>query len=555
MHPVIQNNHRLLFYAAWFLLNVLQAAFTELQDDEAYYWVYAHYLDWGYFDHPPMTALMIWAGSIIPGELGVRIIAAIMNTATLFLCEGLTVRKDPFLFYAICFSLAVVQITGFMTVPDTPLMFFTALFFRQYKQFLDDPSWWNALGLGLVTACLMYSKYHGVLIVFFVLLSNLKLFRDPKVYAAGFLALALFLPHLYWQYSHDWITFKYHLFESNVNRYKVNYTIEYILGQILLAGPLAGIILLPATLLWKPVNSLERALKFTAVGIFLFFFLSSFKGKVEANWTSPAIIPIIVLSHHFLQEKIKWRLLLYRLLPVTLVLVVAARVVMIFDIIPVRQVVQRYHAWKTWPAEMARKTENLPIVFNNSYQRASKYWYYTGQKTFSLNDHKERRNNYNFWPVEDSLIGKPVYILDIYNLYALTDSLKAPLWQVGYRREETWSSFAKVFIHPSRNIFKVPRQRGYFNTACTVTFPEHYRRFLESHPGEEKEVILGVFQNNKWVKDIPTGISLKQLSAGGNFEFNFPVPLPQGTYTIRFAIGSDSGLHSHNSEKMTLYVV
>jgi hypothetical protein len=22
-------------------------------DDEAYYWVYSKFLDWGYFDHPP----------------------------------------------------------------------------------------------------------------------------------------------------------------------------------------------------------------------------------------------------------------------------------------------------------------------------------------------------------------------------------------------------------------------------------------------------------------------------------------------------------------------
>jgi hypothetical protein len=56
---------------------------------------------------------------------------------------------------------------------------------------------------------------------------------------------------------------------------------------------------------------------------------------------------------------------------------------------------------------MKEKLEGLPVVFNSSYQRASKFWFYSGQMTYSLNLYKERENNYNFWPVEDSLLGKP----------------------------------------------------------------------------------------------------------------------------------------------------
>jgi len=34
------------------VLNVMQAWLTELDPDEAYYWIYSRQLDWGYFDHP-----------------------------------------------------------------------------------------------------------------------------------------------------------------------------------------------------------------------------------------------------------------------------------------------------------------------------------------------------------------------------------------------------------------------------------------------------------------------------------------------------------------------
>jgi 4-amino-4-deoxy-L-arabinose transferase-like glycosyltransferase len=415
--PFFRKHHRAVFYASWALLGFLQSIFTELQDDEAYYWVFAQYLDWGYFDHPPMIALLIKAGTLLfGGELGVRLLPLVLNTATIYLTEKLTEEKAPYLFYAIALSVAVLQIAGFVAAPDIPLMFFTAVFLWLYRRFLMNGSWKNVLLLGLTAAALLYSKYHGVLVLFFVLLSNPKLFRHAKIYAAGVFALLLFVPHLYWQSQHNWISFRYHLFESNVNPYKFSYTTDYILGQLLLAGPFAGFVLWPAAFLFRTTNAFEKALKFTAVGFFLFFLLSTLKGKVEPNWTSPAIIPVMVLAHQYFLKRESWRRWLFRLLPVTALLVVCFRVIMIVDLVPASAIVERYHAWKNWPQELKKKTGGLPVVFNNSYQRASKYWFYTGQMTYSANKFDDRRNNYNFWPVEDLLLGRPVYIMDIYDI-------------------------------------------------------------------------------------------------------------------------------------------
>ena len=63
----------------WWLINLLQAAFTELAHDEAYYFMFSQQLDWGYFDHPPMTALLIWLGSFMGGEFGVRFSSRFYN--------------------------------------------------------------------------------------------------------------------------------------------------------------------------------------------------------------------------------------------------------------------------------------------------------------------------------------------------------------------------------------------------------------------------------------------------------------------------------------------
>lgn len=548
----VSRNARPFFYAAWFLLGLLQAAFTELQDDEAYYWVYARFLEWGYFDHPPLTAVLIRAGAFLfGGELGVRILPLILNTATIAVTESLLQQKNRNLFYAICLSLAAIQVTGNWAVPDVPLLFFTAVFFWCYHRFARSMSFWNTVWLAVAAALLLYTKYHGVLVLAFTLLSNLPLFRRPQTYMAGLLALVLFAPHLWWQYQHNWISFRYHLFESNVNPYKISYTTEYILGQLLIAGPLAGPILLAATILCKTKNAVERALQFTGIGILLFFLASTFKGKVEANWTAPVMIPMLVLTHQHLLNRPGMRRWLYRLLPPAIVLVLAVRFIMIVDVVPAKAVVQRFHAWKGWPDSLKKKTAGSPLVFNNSYQRASKTWFYTGQPTYSLNHYRERRNNYNFWPVEDSLLGRPVHVLDIYNLENFEDSLQARLWKIGVNRDSSFHSFARIVLHTDQDLTTM-KGGVPFLLSLYVSMPEHYRNYLQQHPQINFPVKIGVFQKRDWVQDIETTLMLQDLL--GQSRVSMPVQLPAGDYFLRVAIGTSTTAFTHNSDKINVAV-
>ena len=67
--------------------------------------------------------------------------------------------------------------------------------------------------MGLVMAALMYSKYHAVLVILFVLLSNLSLLKNKYAWIAVGLALACYAPHLNWLYENDFISIKYHISE------------------------------------------------------------------------------------------------------------------------------------------------------------------------------------------------------------------------------------------------------------------------------------------------------------------------------------------------------
>ena len=111
---------------------------------------------------------------------------------------------------------------GFFTLPDTPLLFFTAAFLWVYKKFIIKPSLVLALIMGILMAALMYSKYHAVLVIVFVLLSNLKLLTNTYAWVSAIMALLCYSPHFLWLYEHDFVSIKYHLFERPNQSYKLS---------------------------------------------------------------------------------------------------------------------------------------------------------------------------------------------------------------------------------------------------------------------------------------------------------------------------------------------
>lgn len=536
----VKRNHRLLFYASWMAMNILQAAATELLDDEAYYWVYSVFPDWGYFDHPPMIALFIKAGAtLLPGELGVRALIVLINILTLYTIQKLVERTNDLLFYGIVLSVAIAQVGGIIAAPDLPVLFFTALFFLIYKRFTETASVLNTVLLGVTSALMLYSKYHGVLIIFFTLISNIKLFRQYQVWIAALITLVLFSPHLYWQYANDFPSVQYHLFERNASSYHFKYTIEYLGGQILLAGPIIGWFLLYTSFRYRPTSDSERALKYTLVGFYAFFLLSTLKGRVEANWTMQVIIPLLVLSHQYLFGRPAMQKWVYNTVPITLVLVLALRVYIVMDVDGVSWLKgDEFHQNKVWAAQLKVQSKGLPLVAINSYQKASKYWFYADVPAYSHNTPEYRRNNYNFWPISDSLMGKKVFVVGEYDSVFLNEKITAVDFEGnGGRIVDSFYAFPKVQFRSVKDL--VISAESVELTTRMIT-PLHYFKYYDHSPYDSAKIQLAVLNQKDEAEYYDCAIPLQQIRSRDTIlRLRFPVRLPAGEHKARIGISTN----------------
>ncbi|MFD2567934.1 ArnT family glycosyltransferase [Pseudotenacibaculum haliotis] len=407
------KNAKLLFFSVVilvFILNVIQGGLTELLPDEAYYWVYSQHMDWGFFDHPPLVAVWISISEFLfSNEIGVRFFSAISFSFLLYIVwktiDHPKKEEYTWLFLLIILSTALLNVYGFITTPDTPLMLFVALFLYAYKEYLSKKSLSSYLLLAISVAGMMYSKYQGILIVFFVVLSNLRMVRDPRLWLTALLALVLYLPHLYWQWANDFPSFRYHLQERVSNRtYKFEHTLMHFVNMIAIIGLTFPIIYKAFFKNIRTKDTYNRGLNFIIFGFLLFFFFSSFRGRVQAQWIVPISIPLILITYNYLTDREKARKWFVRLAFINIAIMLIARVLMFAEgIVPVKL---NTHGNEAWALELQSDTPGQEKIFINSYQNTATYWYYTGEKAYYMKNFTGRNNHFVLLQENEDLSAK-----------------------------------------------------------------------------------------------------------------------------------------------------
>ena len=150
--------------------------------------------------------------------------------------------------------------------------------------------------------------------------------------------------------------------------------------------PFIGLLLNWLGVTFKPADLFERSLKFVIVGTYLFFFLMTFKGRVEGNWTIITLVPLLYIGYNCIEKNEKLRKITCYSFVVSLLLIVTVRVLLIGNFFPPSLELTKTLSAKRWTRELKEKIKDRPVAFMNSYQKAALYEFYTGSPSFALNN-------------------------------------------------------------------------------------------------------------------------------------------------------------------------
>jgi 4-amino-4-deoxy-L-arabinose transferase-like glycosyltransferase len=351
------------------LLIVLRGAMAgllPLSADEAYYWLWSKHLALGYFDHPPMIAWLIRAGTLVFGDdpLGVRGLGVILSlpaswfvwrTAALILKD-----ENPAALAALLFNLTLMtSVEMLAATPDMPSIVTSAAFvyFLAQVQATGNAKWW--LGAGIAAGLGLLSKFSilflgmGTLIWLAVDAPARRWLRTPWPHFSAALALVVFAPALVWQSQHHWMTFAFQFGRVGGGHFTLRFLGEFLAAQLGLATPL--IFILMAIGLWRATRRgnanlgndrlLLAVLAWTGIAYFL---EHSLHDRVQGNWpcflypvlailAADAFVAAASSSEAVGLKKSGWRKISMIAAPLALVMLLAVYAQALFAPVALRQ--------------------------------------------------------------------------------------------------------------------------------------------------------------------------------------------------------------------------
>ena len=294
------------------LFNIIANRFIALHSDETYYWFWSKKLDWSYVDHPPMVAYLIKATTFFGDDpMWIRLAAPLMMSGSAYILYKLSKKmfdeKTAIYAFYIFLSALVVQGGSTLITPDIPMTFFWIATLYCAYIFIAEEDKKYALLTGIFAGMLLLSKYTGVLLlvslVIYILLYKRSLLKDRYLYFAILLALIVFSPVIYWNYLHDFISFKFQLGHGIAEEkvFQPNLFFNFLGAQLILFHPFY---LIP--LLYFIIRDKQR---FTSKKMFLlvpflfpfgfFIYFAAFK-YANAQWAAPAFLSASILLGYYL---------------------------------------------------------------------------------------------------------------------------------------------------------------------------------------------------------------------------------------------------------------
>lgn len=292
-------------------VRLVAAGLTELGADETYYWLWAQHLSWGYFDHPPMVAWWIAAGTAIFGDnpFGVRVVFVLSGIVTSLAVYGtartLFDRPTALLGTLWINATLLVGVGAISATPDAPSVLFWELATWALARVVvtGNGVWWLAVGLfaGLGVTSKLTDLFLGLgLILLLVIRRDLRHWlASPWLWAGGIIAAAVAAPMIVWNAGHDWMTFASQFRRVGQGGFAPLRLPEMIATQFALLNPVIGLFVGLAIVAWLrrlqgyPTPALGL-LFWTVLPLVAYMAWHALRTQVPGNWLAP-IFPTLAI--------------------------------------------------------------------------------------------------------------------------------------------------------------------------------------------------------------------------------------------------------------------
>ena len=295
---------------------------TDLFFDEAQYWSWGLYPDFGYYSKPPLIAWIIRGATELcgHGEACIRMPSPILHTMTalvVFLIGRRLYGLVTGVLSALAFAtLPGVSVSAGIISTDVPLLFFWALALYALVVMLDTKSWWPAILLGLALGGGLNAKY--AMVWFFVCLAvyliatpeRRGLLKDVRLWVASVFGVAMLVPNVYWNMAHKFATLSHTADNANWQGSLLNpiKALEFFAAQFGVFGPIlfAGFLIITLRAWREGVPEQDRLLLSFALPVIVAITMQAFISRAHANWAAVSYVAATVLVIATMVRDLDW---------------------------------------------------------------------------------------------------------------------------------------------------------------------------------------------------------------------------------------------------------
>lgn len=287
-----------------------------LSADEAYYWLWSRHLAWGYYDHPPLIAFAIRAGTAMFGDtaFGVRLfalLASVLASVAVWRAAAIALKSEKAGGYAcLFFNLTLmVAVQTMAATPDALAVAASALFLYALAKVEASGrgAWWlaagAAAGIGLLAKYTTLFLGAGALVWLLVDARQRRWLWTAWPYFGALIAGLLFAPNLWWNDTHGWATFGFQFGRVGDGHFTWRYLAEFLGAQIGLASPFIFLLAMMGVFTRRRDGSiLAAALTWPAI---VYFLQHALHDRVQGNWPS-FLFPALSLAAADAASRVDW---------------------------------------------------------------------------------------------------------------------------------------------------------------------------------------------------------------------------------------------------------